>query len=294
MGGGIQRGDLKILEELSFVSSLRGTDATGVAFGNSSHKDPKIFKVAGDPFYFNYMTNDVKDYDSVFNNYFIGHTRAATVGDRTHRGAHPYHCGHIIGAHNGTISSYHDLEGYPTDSAKLYANIATKGLQETLDELDESDALALVWYDTKTKKLNFFRNDLRPLSFAIDHKSRVMYWLSESDMLRTMLKRRGVDHSGIFTFTEGIKFSFDPRHIGGKEIRDCYETEHYKLPEPKKRATIVHIGGKHQRNHHKGTTQQHKQQSSSTNNTSEPPFDPNANGDTIGWLSPEAREALSK
>ncbi len=290
MGPGIQKGDLKLLEELSFVSALRGTDATGVAFGNSSHRDPKIFKVAGDAYYFNYMTNDVKDYDSVFNNYFIGHTRYATIGDRTNRGAHPYLAGHIVGAHNGSINSYHKLDGFPTDSAKLFANIATVGLQATLDQLEPSEALALVWYDTKTKRINFFRNELRPLAFAIDHKSRVMYWLSESDMLRTMLKRRGIDHSGIYIFTEGIQFSFDPTRIGGKDIKDCYETTHFKLPEKKKveETKILHIGSKAQRKHNQ------QQQSNNTNNN--PPFDPTVNysGDEIGWLNPEVREALSK
>jgi hypothetical protein len=162
MGGGIQRGDLKILEELSFVSSIRGTDATGVVFGNSHARDPRIFKVAGDPFYFNFMARDVKDYDNVFNNYFIGHTRSATVGDRTHRGAHPYQYGNLVGAHNGTIGSYHKLDGFPTDSAKLYSSINEIGLQATLDTLDDRDALALVWYDTKRKTVNFFSSSILP------------------------------------------------------------------------------------------------------------------------------------
>jgi predicted glutamine amidotransferase len=285
MGGGIQRGDLKILEELSYVSSIRGTDATGVAFGNSHSRDPKIFKVAGDPFYFNFMAKDVKDYDNVFNNYYIGHTRAATVGDRSHRGAHPYQYGNLIGAHNGTISSYHKLDGFPTDSAKLYSSINEIGLQATLDTLDDRDALALVWYDTKRKTINFFRNDLRPLAFAIDHKSRVMYWMSESGLLREMLKRRGVDHSGVFIFSEGIQFKFDPTKIGGKEINDCYTTEQFVLPKPKKQSTIVHIGNKGQR--------KNNQQQQPSN---DPPFSTDYSGDgiDIGWLSPEAREALSK
>lgn len=297
MGGGIQSSDLIILENLSYISAMRGTDSTGVAYGNSNvhqkDKAAKVFKVNGDPFYFQFMAKNAKDIDSVFNNFFIGHTRSATRGEMTPRAAHPYDFTGLVGAHNGTIKSYHHgFDGYPTDSARLYATIDEKGIQEALNELNDDDAFALVWYDKETKKVNFLRNSLRPLYFAISHDHRVMYWYSEAAMLRALLERHNVKHSGIFEFTEGVIFSFDPSKIGGKKINDCYTTDEVELP-TKKAAQVVHIGNKQQRQQ----LQQERQQQSSSKKAATEAGESEIDGATLGdipWISPEIRERLQK
>lgn len=86
---------------------------------------------------------------------FMGHTRAASVGAKTVENSHPFHIGHTIGAHNGSISNWFDLNKeyerkFEVDSMHIFAHIDEYGY-DRLDELSGYGAIA--WLDDRAPEI---------------------------------------------------------------------------------------------------------------------------------------------
>jgi len=82
---------------------LRGVDSTGLAAVRNKDSEVKVVKAAVNPIdLFGY-----KNFDMVLtgatSKVLIGHNRAATLGKVNNVNAHPFHCGAVVGAHNGTL-----------------------------------------------------------------------------------------------------------------------------------------------------------------------------------------------
>jgi hypothetical protein len=165
--------------DLLLITQLRGQDATGVF--TVGHRGVSHVKDTGPP------TNlfDRKSYDAVMNGVpkiMAGHCRAKTIGENNRENAHPYEFDNVVGMHNGTLRSYYQMEGHDykrTDSHCLYYNIDRYGVEETIPKLDPDGAWALVWWDKDAQRLNFIRNDKRPLWFAWTKNKDAMFWCSE-------------------------------------------------------------------------------------------------------------------
>lgn len=241
MGSGIQRDDIKVLRDLSLASLMRGRDGTGFAFGSSwQPKTIEIAKTPSDVIYWeweHFKDEDfIKRYTKILsNNFYLGHTRSSTSGEDTHAATHPFDFTNLIGMHNGTLHSL-NWEGYANDSEKLYSLINAGGVENAISHLEEGDAYALVWFDKKTKKVNFLRNKERTLHFAIHPTRTVMYWYSEEKMLRAVLARNGIEPRGNSTyyFQPHYHYQFDPTHIvNHKDQTAKYEVSSI-TPEPKR------------------------------------------------------------
>lgn len=117
----LEQGDLHTLAAvLSYNAEWRGDDSWGVCKLDSSGLS--IVKEAGSI----KKTCRIK---SILAPQVIGHTRKATVGDRTKENAHPFHIGDIIGAHNGHVYDHSELNkknntSWTVDSQHLIAHIA--------------------------------------------------------------------------------------------------------------------------------------------------------------------------
>lgn len=151
----------KIKLLLTYNSLERGSDALGIYSPSIG-----IIKKAGDPI--DLMSELLpKEAD----NFFIGHVRAATVGDKSKdENAHPFERGEYIGVMNGTIKDYSSLitkrnltpSDYSVDSDAIMAMIDADNNYSCLREINGGCAILTVKKDNPNT-LVLWRNNERPL-----------------------------------------------------------------------------------------------------------------------------------
>jgi len=201
MAGRLEYKHVSAFKDLLIVNQLRGRDATGVIRVSNSGADTWVKRV-GPPEFLTETKEYDKNIDVAGAKVLIGHGRAKTLGDNIHRNAHPFDHGDIVGVHNGTLRSHYSMERareFDVDSDLLYWHINEYGLQETISELDNSGAWALVYWNRADGTVNFIRNAERPLYFAHSEDNKVMFWASEPWYF-SVLTRKGIalrkDESG--------------------------------------------------------------------------------------------------
>lgn len=180
----------KVFRDMLVFDQVRGEHSTGVAVVSRANPSPKIAKAVGG------ATNlfDTKAFDKAMadvNRVCIGHNRWATVGAITTANAHPFQRGAITGVHNGSLSSYQDLEGwgeFAVDSEILYNHISEYGLADALQNCN--GAMALYWWNEETQTVNIYRNSERPLYLARTKDDRVAFVASEAWMIEVACARQ--------------------------------------------------------------------------------------------------------
>lgn len=181
----------RAIKTLLILDSLRGIDSTGIAVV-SRGRDLKMAKAIGDPF----RLFDTKAFDKAVggvNSVMIGHNRFATQGKVNVANSHPFAFPTLVGAHNGTLKNKYILDDaklFDVDSENLFHHMDKNGVEDTIHKLD--GAWALTWYNTKENTINFLRNEERPLHITVT-KDNVLFWASESWMLRIALSREGLE-----------------------------------------------------------------------------------------------------
>lgn len=194
IAGNLGAADEKTFKRLLLMDYFRGPDSTGLASLKMSGS-VEISKMASHPL----DLFDSKSFGAALNGYtsygFLGHNRLATKGKVNGLNAHPFRCGHIIGAHNGTLDSrswkmLEDLVGEETevDSKAIFLAIEKFGIEETMKHMH--GAWALVWYDLSESDrptLNFLRNKERPLWYARSDDGDRLFWASEYEMIQASL-----------------------------------------------------------------------------------------------------------
>lgn len=148
----LEGGDLHTLAAvLAYNAEWRGDDSWGVCKLDSTGLS--IVKEAGSI----KKTCRVK---TILAPQVIGHTRKATVGDKTKENSHPFHIGDIIGAHNGHVYDHSELNKknntkWQVDSQHLIAHIAAG---KPISELSGSGTVS--YLDTKHPNVVFLGRGL--------------------------------------------------------------------------------------------------------------------------------------
>lgn len=202
--------DQECFRNMLLMDYLRGEHSTGV-FIESFHRETgdrrgTIAKAVGHPVnlfnryptIFDHSTNIVIPTAKEAFKLLLGHNRHATIGGQTPENAHPFRQGHIIGAHNGTVSTgrfnlkcpKEDLKSQ-TDSEEILNFLSRGG---TLSELEETltGAWALTWWDNNDLSLNIYRNNERELHYAFNEASKKLYWASEEWILQIASRKLAV------------------------------------------------------------------------------------------------------
>lgn len=209
VAGDIAKIDIDVFNQLLFADTLRGQDSTGVAGINLAGDVDWIKRVgiASD-------LQDIRGYDRVVNNrqkILIGHNRYGTQGAKSNANAHPFECGDVVGAHNGTVpwdskNKLPKASTFGTDSEAIFNAIDEIGVEKTLGLLH--GAWALTYWDARDDTLNFIRNKERPLYYAFNAAHTTMFWASEEGLLHWILGRNGIKYDKPTLLIEDTLLSF--------------------------------------------------------------------------------------
>lgn len=211
--GKIGKAERDVFKQLLIVDSLRGPDSTG--FINAKGNRTDYFKKAGDP----YFVMESRRFDTELlkpSNVLIGHNRWATVGAVNTMNAHPFDFDNVIGVHNGTLRNKHallDSHKFVVDSENLYHAINVDGVHNTIPKVE--GAWSLVWWDKKEQKVNFLRNEERPMAMCVSTDKKTLFFASEVGMLLWILARNGIKHEPI------VLTSVD--HLYTLKVKDEFE-----------------------------------------------------------------------
>jgi predicted glutamine amidotransferase len=186
--------------ELLYHSVVRGEDSTGVAaitqpFGEKSAAH--VFKSVGPPtdFFDDHAIDRSRRLLSEPVHIFIGHTRKATQGKVDVETAHPFEFENIVGAHNGTVDlwslkDFHKRSDFTIDSQIIYSELDHSDIDTVWAKAD--GAMALVWWDKRTKQLHMIRNNDRSLHAFYSEDDKTVFWSSEPWMSTVAAGRHGI------------------------------------------------------------------------------------------------------
>lgn len=185
----------KAFKNLLYLDAFRGEDGTGV-FGVTKEGNVQMLKSVLPAGVFVY-SDEYKEFEKKMMHKFnivVGHNRKATVGKITDETAHPFISGNIVMVHNGKLDNHRKHHDTEVDSEALCKYLAEhdENLVEALSKLD--GAFSVVWYNAQTKKLRFWRNDLRPMYHAVINGAGqpMTYFSSERSILASACARANV------------------------------------------------------------------------------------------------------
>jgi hypothetical protein len=186
---GLFMSDAQELFHLTLLNSVRGSDSTGMAGINLrvAESQADIVKVVGNPYnlrnfedWGTFSKRITSDYTGI-----IAHGRYATQGAVNAVNAHPFKEGRIVGAHNGVIRNFKDLnKGYEqieVDSQLIFRLFNDVGVEETIKEIN--GAFVFMWFDTLQGTMNVVRNSERPLFVGKYSSSDTLVFASEKETL---------------------------------------------------------------------------------------------------------------
>lgn len=260
IAGKLEFKDEATMKRLLLLDYLRGPDSTGLA-AIRSNGESKLCKVPSHPLDLFDMGKFKEALNGNSSIAFIGHNRAATRGAVNHFNAHPYQCGSITGAHNGTLETadHAMLEGmlgekYATDSHALFAAIDKFGVEGVVPLLTKgatssTGAWSLTWFDDSNGTLNFLRNAHRPMWYAYNEEFDRIFWASEWPMIEAAVKLSNIGYKffsdpdkgyRFWTTDEDIWYSYDVNELKkGSKTRPKPKAKKVAGKEPKPVVTTV-------------------------------------------------------
>lgn len=220
IGPGITQTDLLFLQEIGYVSALRGRDGTGVVQGSLYEKycSHKIKKEDSEYSQFMWYHQNCKGGSPlVLNdttcNYFLGHVRHATKGAINSDNTHPFDVGQLVGMHNGTLKDLKYDHKDKTDTELLLKDIQERGPLRVLREISKDSAYAIVYLDKREKQIVFARNEKRTLFYTYHVHRSVMYYASEKWMLEAIADRNDIVIGDLYRVEAGYIHKISPRDI---------------------------------------------------------------------------------
>jgi hypothetical protein len=192
-GPGIISQDVKVLQQLMYVDSLRGHHSTGLFWLDMNGKSDHYKKALDGPDFLQLAIVDKVFASGTTNMLMMGHNRWATRGGISSETAHPFQCGNITLCHNGTLDTQVGLPDhtkFSVDSENIAHAFDKLGAEAVIPILE--GAFALTWWDEGLSTFNMVKNEDRPLCIATSNKRNVTYYASERKMLDAILDRNGI------------------------------------------------------------------------------------------------------
>lgn len=178
----------RTLEALLIANQVRGIDSAGVAAIQPDGKYD-VLKVATTPAKF-VDRDDVQRLLRTDAPLMIGHTRMTSMGnDVRDENAHPFVEGNVIGAHNGVINNYMQID----KTVRVDSQAVFRLLDQHNENLDYafsriSGSAALTWWDGRDPNALYLVAHSNPLSVAIVDRIKTVFWSSIDDHLETVMR----------------------------------------------------------------------------------------------------------
>ena len=206
--------DKDSFKQMLVVNSLRGVHSTGIAGASLLEDDASIVKCVGNPYdLYNQETTD-EFFSRMISKFttIIGHGRFATKGSIDAINAHPFKEGHIVLAHNGTISNFHQLKdnekhkNIDVDSHLIAKLIEQEGVEVVLPKI--IGAFVLAWIDLNEKTFNIARNTQRPLYMCKVKARDTLFFASEEETLEWNSMRNNIKIEKISEVKNNMIFTY--------------------------------------------------------------------------------------
>jgi len=129
----------------------------------------------------------------------MGHVRYATHANADQdAAAHPFHIGHVVGAHNGIISNWEDVlmdNGYNPHDFRVDSEAVFAALDKATDPATALKQLKGYFALTWTKRTRFYlvRSQSAPLACAYVPTMQTLFWHSETKILERVLNKLNMD-----------------------------------------------------------------------------------------------------
>lgn len=188
----------QMIRVLMAANESRGDNATGYAFLPDGAQTPDVVKAPLPASHF--LLQHDADLAAVCASrapWFLGHTRAATIGPNDEENAHPFLFGQTVGAHNGSVTNHASLpvnkQVYKLpacDSAALIAYADQAGLQTAIGAAFGS--VTLTASRAPFRKVRLYTEWKGSLAAAYVKPLATLIWSSEVEHLRLALTLAGV------------------------------------------------------------------------------------------------------
>lgn len=170
----------------------------------------------------------------------MGHVRHATHNNaHKDEAAHPFQIGKVVGAHNGIIYNWQEVEDellklkrlpkdhvrWTVDSEAALGALAThKDASRALDMLD--GYWSLTW--TKGRHLYFCRTAAAPLCVAYSASTRTLFWHSVRATLTNTLVELGYHDIEVWETTPAVLYQYEPTKFNDKGTHAQKFKQHFK------------------------------------------------------------------
>lgn len=205
--------------DLLVATERRGHHATGLAATGGA--DPFVWKIAAPA---SSVVKSKSFHDEAINKIteatqiVIGHTRFATQNNaHLDEAAHPFVQGRVVGAHNGIIYNWRDLNGrmfkgeeWIVDSQAAFALLdKAESPAKALEQLE--GYFALTWI--KNRQLFLARSQEAPLSCAYVPQMRTLFWNSQRDVLEGILKKANIGTYELWETKPNVIYAYKPKRF---------------------------------------------------------------------------------
>lgn len=179
----------RALEGLLIANQVRGTDSTGLA-AIDFNGNVEVFKRAVEPWDF---VKDDRAHKTVRLDapIMIGHTRMSSMpgDDVTDANAHPFVEGNVVGAHNGVINNYMQLDKTVSVDSQAVFRLLNNELGSFDDVFQQvSGSCTLTWWDARDPNGMYIVAHYNPLSVAIVPSISTVFWSSQSEHLEPVMR----------------------------------------------------------------------------------------------------------
>ena len=202
-----------ILTSLAISSESRGRHSSGIAeIGKGNSLVHKSLSPSSEFIKTTQFKNALRRMNDI--SIYIGHTRFATMGEKSLDNALPFHIGNTIGAHNGCLYNTDQLEkvvgkACEVDTQYLFELVNREpSIDKVVDHIDGDFAISFVKDNTHT--LYLAREKNRPCYLAYWSDARVLFYASEAGFLEKAFASANLEVE-YYQINTNTLYAFDTR-----------------------------------------------------------------------------------